>query len=739
MSKSSLKNGKLSAGRATIRKQNNSLCSRRQRTNHKPSAQHGSLFCYKEVIAYVYSCIITLQSVFKMGWFDDDDDDDDNDRDSKELEKPLQAFSAAAANNDGGEDEDPLDAFMSNLQSNAAAAAASSDNSNNIKQGRMDWDNEEEATSHWEEANAALNTKTSGDNEDDDLFNNNNDNKNAKQARQALEKTFRKAGEILNKEDLSALELQQQQQQWDPFPKCFWKPAVPSTEKGKQWRKEHQVHIHSSSNSSSSSSKKSKPSTVIMMDPILDFDEIRPVLGPSLRDTIQQQGFSHPTAVQSQTLPLALAGHDVMVTAATGQGKTLAYIWPIAVHLAAAAAAAAAHQQQQPSAAEETIIGPTALVLVPTRELAQQVHKQAKPMLACQHFTSRAVIGGQGKYMLQQELKRTGGKIDLVVATPGRLLDVVSEHNPKKGLSLKRVTLLVLDEADKMLHMGFEAQVHKIVRQIRPDRQTMLLSATMSRRIESVATAWLQPNAVRISVGRTGEASRHVNQHVMVLPNEQAKENFLVELLPALSNVGRALVFVATREKCERLADTVRKALPELMLDTLHGDKHQMDRTSALRAFSRGEIRVLIATDVAGRGLDVPHVATVLCFDPAKNLDTHVHRVGRAGRLSKESENQEIGSAYTLLTPKNADFAHVLRGAFERENREVPAELIELALKSRRSGNVASRSRWNKAGLGYDNRDTSFGESHAPLESKSEFRREQQAPSAPPAKRSRWS
>ena len=357
-------------------------------------------------------------------------------------------------------------------------------------------------------------------------------------------------------------------------------------------------------------------------------------------------------------------------------------------------------------------------------------------MLAAIGCSSKAVIGGQGKYLLQQELKKTGG-VDLVVATPGRLLDVLSD---KKGLSLRRTTFCVLDEADKMLQMGFEPQVRQILSHIRSDRHTLLLSATMGRRIEKVAMEWLQRDYVRISVGRTGEASANVQQHVLVLPDRDAKKAFLLEMLPTLQSVGRTLVFVATRESCETLANSVRDKIPDMKIDTLHGDKHQSDRNAALRAFTNGKIQVMIATDVASRGLDVPQVATVLNFDPPKNLDAHVHRIGRAGRLSKDND-QQTGTAYTLLTTKDADFAHVLSNAFEREGREISPQLRELAGKSRKSGNVVARNRRNKSGLGHDERDLS----HEDKESKSRssggtpnYYRPASGSSEPPAKRSRW-
>jgi ATP-dependent RNA helicase DDX42 len=658
-----------------------------------------------------------------MGWFDEssDDEEDNNNETSRDNQrrKQLESFAleigdevkpkhddtavqvAVAEQQEGEEEveEDPLDAYMKTLESAPTV----------IQPTRLDIENEEEATSHWENEPTLLRPNPNDELDDgsdgDDPFAPRGSR--AARAQQALASTFHKAGGTKRKDTFESLSTTAAAAtvEYAPFRKEFWTPT--DTTPGRQWRKTHSVTCTAS------------------IDPVHHFAEIAHVFGTSLTAAVTKAGFQTPTAVQSQTIPVALAGKDALVTAATGQGKTLAYVWPIAVHCLA----------QPALRADEN--GPLALVLVPTRELAIQVQKQAKLMLAACKCTCKVVIGGQGKYILQQELKRSGG-VELVVATPGRLLDTLSD---KKGLSLRRVTFLVLDEADKMLQMGFEAQVRQILSQIRRDRQTLLLSATMGRRMETVAAEWLQRDYVRISVGRTGESSRNVEQHVMVLPNEDAKRAFLLEMLPIFQDVGRTIVFVATREGCETLATLVRKRLPEFAVDTLHGDKHQSDRNAALRAFTKGRIAVMIATDVAARGLDVPQVATVLNFDPAKNLDGHVHRIGRAGRL-KDNE-QQTGSAYTLLTPRNSDFANILRGAFEREGRVISPELLELAQKSRQSGNVAARNQRNKSGLGFDDRDTSRNvEASSPATKDTPVTSYYGPPSnadAPLPKRSRWS
>lgn len=213
----------------------------------------------------------------------------------------------------------------------------------------------------------------------------------------------------------------------------------------------------------------------------------------------------------------------------------------------------------------------------------------------------------------------------------------------------------------------------------------------------------------RIAVGRTGSSSEHVSQHVLVLPSYEAKKQWMKEMLPILAEVGRMIIFVASRADCEEITDQMKKS-PSiggkgLVVDCIHGDRHQSDRNAALSALRKGKLAALVATDVASRGLDVLDIMTVVNFDAAKNLDSHVHRIGRAGRLSRKGtgpggQEHKKGNAYTLLTSKNADFAHTLVQAFQREGREVSDELLKLSMKSRHFGG-SNRQKFNKHGLGY--------------------------------------
>lgn len=222
---------------------------------------------------------------------------------------------------------------------------------------------------------------------------------------------------------------------------------------------------------------------------------------------------------------------------------------------------------------------------------------------------------------------------------------------------------------------------------------------------------------IRIAVGRTGTSSEHVDQHIMVLPSIAAKRQWLMEMLPILSPLGRCIVFVATKDLCDELSTALHNSstLPNNndnlspVIVSIHGDKDQSDRNAAISIFKKNQNAVMIATDVASRGLDIPNVMTVVNYDAAKNIDSHVHRVGRAGRISgagNDGEQQyQQGVAYTLLTEKNADFAQSLTEALGREGREVSQDLLDLCQKSKRYG--GGRKKYSKVGLGFGGTDPS--------------------------------
>ncbi|KAG7350459.1 DEAD/DEAH box helicase domain protein [Nitzschia inconspicua] len=649
-----------------------------------------------------------------MEWFDEDDEDDRKPKatnmmsmmmDTKPLQMPLDGTDPATGDDETDqqneskkekdtlpqnpegqgkqeEDEDALDAYMKSLgdkQTNLPTSSSKVGGETSSGE-RLDMENEDEATAHWELSKQAASTDASiGKNGESAA-----QSEAAIDAKYALDNTFHKASHQEHDPrnvDIQLKKVQHDQMNYVDFNKCFL--PLDQTNKYRnsyeshKWRKENHVHCNPP------------------LDPIYDFAELRDILPPQVLEWNATKNITKPTLVQSQTLGIALAGLDVIATSSTGSGKTLTYLWPMAAHLMANQA------------------GPTksrSLVLVPTKELALQVEQVAKSMFAKMPITVLAITGGNlGRYQLSQKLQST--KPHCVIATPGRLLDVLSsQQKSKQDWLLPNITLLVLDEADKMIQFGFANQVTQILQNLRPDRQSLLVSATFDSRLQRRCQEWMN-HPTRISIGKTGQSSKHVTQHVLCLPDPQAKIAFLKETLPTFVNVGRTLVFCATKHGVEDLAAELRTVLP---VETLHGDRHPMDRKAALKAFTNGDIKVLVATDVAGRGLDIPQVSTVVNFDPPKNWETHLHRIGRSGRLSAKDQKQHEGSAYTLLLPSNGDFAKALIRAYEREDRPVPEEVRQLAERSKQhqgsnNHNSNARNAYNQSGLGYSSNEGGGG------------------------------
>lgn len=258
---------------------------------------------------------------------------------------------------------------------------------------------------------------------------------------------------------------------------------------------------------------------------------------------------------------------------------------------------------------------------------------------------------------------------EIVVATPGRIID----HIKGNSTNLQRVTFLVLDEADRMFELGFEPQVRSVCNHVRPDRQTLLFSATFRKRIEKLAKDALK-DPIRISQGVTGQANEDVTQHVLLFTDQQTKRDWLYKHLVELLSAGSVLVFVTKKVDAEVVANDLKVKEFDCLL--LHGDMEQAERNKVLIAFKKNECSLLVATDVAARGLDIPHVRTVINFDTARDIDTHTHRIGRTGRAGMH------GNAYTLLTEKDKEFAgHIVRN-LEAAHQEVPQEVLDLALQS---------------------------------------------------------
>jgi ATP-dependent RNA helicase RhlE len=339
-------------------------------------------------------------------------------------------------------------------------------------------------------------------------------------------------------------------------------------------------------------------------------------LHPNLLRAVKEMGFVRPTAIQDATIPAALAGRDVLASAETGSGKTAAFLLPI-VHRLIDTPRGISH----------------ALVLAPTRELAAQILDDFRDLAVHTPVTGAAIYGGVSPGP-QEHALRSG--VDLIVATPGRLLD----HLRHPYARLDRIAHLVLDEADRMLDMGFLPEIHKILKRLPARRQTLFFSATMPPPIRALATEMLR-DPVTVRRERPTVTPAGITQAVYPVPQE-LKANLLLALLQR-GDVQQALVFTRTKHRANRLADFLTRA--GLDVGRIHGNRSQAQRSSALDAFKSGRRPVLVATDIAARGIDVEALAHVINFDVPLVPDDYIHRVGRTGRA------EATGEAFTFVAP----------------------------------------------------------------------------------------
>jgi ATP-dependent RNA helicase RhlE len=352
------------------------------------------------------------------------------------------------------------------------------------------------------------------------------------------------------------------------------------------------------------------------------FSELK--LSRLLQQQLSNANFINPTPVQAAAIPPALEGRDILATAQTGTGKTLSFLIPLI--------------ERMPPETKAGAKGPQALVLLPTRELAMQVLQVWRHLTQTQG-TAALVCGGLAEGPQLAEIRR-GPR--LIVATPGRLEDYLS----RRLVNLSGIKMLVLDEVDRMLDMGFEPAIRRIARVLPRDRQTLCYAATLSPQIREVASNYLR-DPVRIEIGSVLKPSPNVELRSFEVPADK-KQELLEHLLGA--NKGSFLVFVRTKHGADRVARRLSRAGHSAT--QIHGDRSQSQRNAALRSFAQGHHRVLVATDVAARGIDVADVAHVVNFDMPKEAEDYVHRVGRTGRA------QSRGVASTFAAP---DEAHALR------------------------------------------------------------------------------
>uniref|UniRef100_A0A2L2Y758 RNA helicase n=1 Tax=Parasteatoda tepidariorum TaxID=114398 RepID=A0A2L2Y758_PARTP len=371
---------------------------------------------------------------------------------------------------------------------------------------------------------------------------------------------------------------------------------------------------------------------------------------PELLEELQKQNFKTPSPIQSQAWPILLNGYDMIGIAQTGTGKTIAFLFPALIHIVG---------QVTPRSQR---VGPTCLILAPTRELAQQIESEAKKYTY--HDIKCVCIYGGGSRRNQIGVVTKG--VDIVIATPGRLNDLVMN----KIIDVTGVTYLVLDEADRMLDMGFEPQIRKIVIDIRPDRQTVMTSATWTSEIQHLAARYMT-NPFKVNVGALDLAAVHSVTQEIVFAEDEDRREILEEFIGNMGSGDKVIVFV--ERKC--IADDLSSdlLLRGVSLQSIHGDREQCDREQALDDLKTGAVRILIATDVASRGLDIKDITHVFNMYFPRNIEEYVHRVGRTGRAGN------TGHAISIFTRQDWMHAGALVKILEEADQFVPDELYEMS------------------------------------------------------------
>ena len=362
-----------------------------------------------------------------------------------------------------------------------------------------------------------------------------------------------------------------------------------------------------------------------MQETLNPFEQFK--LNRQLLNAIEDAGYTTPTPVQEQAIPMAMAGHDVLGIAQTGTGKTAAYVLPILMKVK--------YAQGQHA---------RALILAPTRELVMQIAGAVNQLSKYTDIRTVALYGGLGP---KSQIEAIHKGVDIIVATPGRLMDLYL----KEDVILKQLTTLVLDEADKMMDMGFMPQIRRLLEVLPRKRQNLLFSATFADKVERLSYEFLE-FPTRIEVTQQATTAEMVEQVLYELPNFRTKVNLLTLLLEDTELFKRVLIFTRSREVAGNVYKyLLRKVIPEEEIRVIHANKGQNTRTNAMDAFREGSVRVMVATDVASRGIDITEVSHVINFDVPLIYEDYVHRIGRTGRAN------HIGQAITFMTM--ADEYHI--------------------------------------------------------------------------------
>ncbi|KAF2094635.1 P-loop containing nucleoside triphosphate hydrolase protein [Rhizodiscina lignyota] len=394
-------------------------------------------------------------------------------------------------------------------------------------------------------------------------------------------------------------------------------------------------------------------------------------------DQIERLGFDEPTPIQCQAIPVIMSGRDVLAVAKTGSGKTMAFLLPMFRHI----------KDQRPRDKRRNE-GPMALILAPTRELVVQIFRECRPFARELDFRVVCAYGGSS---IKEQIGELKLGADVVVATPGRMIDLLAS-NSGRVTNLRRITYVVLDEADRMFDMGFRPQIKKILENTRPDRQTVCFSATFREKLEGLVKEELK-DQINIRVGGGLAVPPEITQIVEIIPEEK-KPNRLLQILGeefSRNDDTRILIFVQRQEKAGQI-------ISELFAkgygcNAIHGGNDQSDREEVIKDFKAGVVQIVIATSVAARGLDVKELALVINYECPDHVEDYIHRVGRTGRAGSK------GTAVTFVTDKEENSFIWLKRVLVASNMPVPEELLELAKKIKKKIDN-KETRYQRGGFG---------------------------------------
>ncbi|GAB1226828.1 hypothetical protein ENUP19_0305G0077 [Entamoeba nuttalli] len=382
---------------------------------------------------------------------------------------------------------------------------------------------------------------------------------------------------------------------------------------------------------------------------LLTFEECN--FPQSILNVIKEQNYIKPTPIQAIGWPIVLQGKDVVGIAETGSGKTISFLIPAIIHILDTPLA----QYRE---------GPRVLILAPTRELVCQIADEAIKFTKGTSIKTVRCFGGVPQ---SSQMKDFQSGCDICVATPGRLIDFI-----KRGVtSLSRCTFLILDEADRMLEMGFEVQVQDIIGQIRPDRQTVMWTATWPQAIQQFALGFMF-HPLQINIGNPDLHANESVKQIIEVCQERDRDSKMNEIVKRIGSEKKVLIFVKTKRSADNLCYKLRDQ--RYRVACMHGDKVQAERDRALSDFKSGAVNYLIATDVASRGLDIRNIEIVINYEMPSDIENYIHRIGRTGRMGRSVE----GEAISLFTYADARLAKDLISVLKGAHQEVPSELLNM-------------------------------------------------------------